>query len=319
MDTLRAGVRIVRGLHLRTALRSRGRGFERRRPAARRWRWLSSCLPPLLLAAALIIPAAARGGQQDGEGQSPSEQPAHAWFDTVVVDAGHGGDDHGGQGPGGLLEKDVVFDVALRLKQRLEAAGLRVVMTRAGDRFVALGERTEIANRAAADLFLSIHANASRHRSARGVETFFASPEATDEAARALAQVENQALGATLPAPVGDPLRAILGDLLATEYLADSQAFARLVQRRVTRAVAARSRGVKQAPFAVLMGVQMPAVLVEIGFLSNAADARALSSERKLESLAEQIQEAVVDFRARQNGRREARSPLHSATTEGGQ
>jgi N-acetylmuramoyl-L-alanine amidase len=225
-------------------------------------------------------------------------------FTTVVVDAGHGGEDHGARGPKGLLEKDLVLDLARRLAARLAAQDLTIVMTRDADRFVSLNERTRHANDADADLFVSIHANASKLRDVAGIETFFASPEATDEAARALAQAENLAFGeAAVRMAEGDPVRAILGDLLATAHLADAQEFARLAQRRMATAEASRSRGVKQAPFVVLMGVHAPAVLVEVGFLTNAREEGRLASAAERERLVKGLADAVATFRARQDAR----------------
>ena len=225
-------------------------------------------------------------------------------FETVVVDAGHGGEDHGASGPRGLLEKDLVLDVARRLAGRLADQGLHVVMTRDADRFVPLDERTRLANAADPDLFVSIHANASSLAKVKGIETFFASPEATDEAARALAQRENLAFGASAARLAeGDPLRAILGDLLATEHLTAAQEFAGLVQRRLATAEASRSRGVKQAPFVVLMGVHSPAVLVEVGFITNAGEEKRLASRAERERLVSGLADAVAAFRARQDAR----------------
>jgi len=133
-----------------------------------------------------------------------------------VIDPGHGGQDEGAKGPGGALEKDVVLDVGRRLAEALEEEGLRVVMTRRADEFVSLEKRTYIANDARGDLFVSIHANAANDTSIRGTETFFLSLEATDEAARRVAERENQAFGAAVPLPraADDPLVAILGDLI---------------------------------------------------------------------------------------------------------
>lgn len=226
-------------------------------------------------------------------------------FDVVVIDPGHGGDDHGAQGRAGLVEKTVVLDVAKRVERRLRADGLEVVMTRNSDRFVPLEGRTELANAAGADLFISIHANASSYKGARGIETFFAAPEATDQAALDLAHAENLAFGTDLQPPAaGDPLLAILGDMAATEQLTLSQEFARMTQHRIATAEVARSRGVKQAPFVVLMGVRMPAVLVEIGFLSHPADEKALGDEDERERLAQGIADAVAAYRARYDARR---------------
>jgi N-acetylmuramoyl-L-alanine amidase len=253
-----------------------------------------------VLAAALAGAAAAASAAAAPPGVTATPEP----FATVVVDAGHGGEDHGARGPKGLLEKDLVLDLARRLGARLAAEGLTVVMTRDGDRFVSLDERTRLANEAGADLFVSIHANASKLRDVAGIETFFASPEATDEAARALAQAENSAFGeAALRMAEGDPVRAILGDLLATAHLADAQEFARMAQRSLATAKASRSRGVKQAPFVVLMGVHAPAVLVEVGFLTNAGEEGRLSSEAERERLVGGLADAVATFRARQDAR----------------
>lgn len=246
---------------------------------------------------ALAVPGAAEPGA-----------PLRDRFDVVVVDPGHGGDDHGARGANGLLEKDIVLDVARRLARRLQEQALRVVMTRGDDRFVSLDERTELANREGADLFLSIHANASRARGARGIETFFASLEATDEAAHELALAENRAVrggnGAGPAATPDDPLFAILGDMMATEHLVESQEFARLAQRRIATDEGARSRGVKQAPFVVLMGVRMPSALVEIGFLTNPRDAQALARAEERERIAQGLAEAVEAFRVRHDARR---------------
>jgi N-acetylmuramoyl-L-alanine amidase len=262
---------------------------------------MRSVLAAAFACAAAAASAAAPGGLPDAPAAAPA---APERFTTVVVDAGHGGEDHGASGPKGLLEKDLVLDLARRLAARLVAQELTVVMTRDGDRFVSLDERTRLANDAGADLFVSIHANASKLRDVAGIETFFASPEATDDAARALAQAENLAFGeAALRMAEGDPVRAILGDLLATAHLADAQEFARMAQRRLATAEASRSRGVKQAPFVVLMGVRAPAVLVEVGFLTNAREEGRLASTAERERLVSGLAEAVATFRARQDAR----------------
>jgi len=251
-----------------------------------------------------------------GAARAADEPPAR--FDTVVIDAGHGGDDQGARGPRGLLEKDLVLDVGRRLAAKLRDAGLRAVLTRDADRFVGLEERTSIANDARADLFVSIHANASEARAARGIETFFVSLEASDDAARSLAAAENQAFataGAAAP-QVGDPLFAILGDMIATEHLAESQEFARLALGELLSEGGAVSRGVKQAPFVVLMGVQMPAALVEIGFITNAREEQALAAPAERERIADGIARAIREFARRFDARRGA-SASRGALTGG--
>jgi len=231
------------------------------------------------------------------------ESAAQEHFDRVVIDAGHGGDDHGAEGPAGLREKDLVLDLAQRLARKLRAQGLDVRFTRASDSFVALDARTELANSAGGDLFVSIHANASRTTSARGIETYFASPEASDEAAGELARAENASFGPAARLPDGDPLLSILGDLMAQQQLSDSQEFARLAQKEIASSATARSRGVKQAPFVVLMGVRMPAVLVEVGFITNPLEEKALRKHSERERIASGLARAVAAFGTLQDER----------------
>ena len=227
-------------------------------------------------------------------------------FDTVVIDAGHGGEDTGARGPGGYLEKNLVLDLARMLSNRLQAAGLRVVMTRRSDIFVPLETRTAIANDARGDLFLSIHANAARDTEVRGTETFFLSLDASDEYARQVAMRENAAFqGASRPAaPVNDPLVAILGDMIANEHSRESNEFARMAQAELGGIDPSGSRGVKQAPFVVLMGVQMPASLVEIGFITNQGDERVLHSRRGSDRIVSALASAVFAFGRRYDARR---------------
>lgn len=238
---------------------------------------------------------------------SRADEPARAAdrFDRVVLDAGHGGDDHGAEGPAGLLEKELVLDVTRRLKARIESDGVRVVLTRDDDVYVPLDERTAIANRAGADLFVSIHANAASARSARGVEIFFVALEASDDAARQLAERENAAFREASPASPDDPLASILGDLAAADQLRESDEFARLANKEVAAlATSVPSRGVKQAPFVVLMGVKMPAALVEIGFITNPTEERDLASPRYRDRVADALARAVFEFADRYDARR---------------
>jgi N-acetylmuramoyl-L-alanine amidase len=226
-------------------------------------------------------------------------------FDTVVLDAGHGGEDYGAVGVHGLIEKELVLDVGRRLAARLRGRGLRVVMTRDDDRFVALEERFAIANDARGDLFISIHANATKDPEVSGVETFFLSADASDDEAHRVALLENQAFAASAAIPeMSDPLNAILGDLIASDYLKESNEFARLVQRHLADDEANHSRGVKQAPFVVLQGVQMPSSLVEIGFITNPSEAKRLRSSRGRDRIAADLVVAVLEFGDRFDARR---------------
>jgi len=234
-----------------------------------------------------------------------SETASQAAFARVVIDAGHGGKDEGATGKNGVLEKEIVLDVSRRLAKILEANRLDVILTRETDRFVPLEVRTARANDARGDLFVSIHANAASARQARGIETYFVSLEASDAASRLVADRENEALGRGGPAsPQFDPFLALLGDMISTDHLADSNAFAKLAQAELANVDQISSRGVKQAPFVVLMGVQMPAALVEIGFLSNRRDAASLGTTAHRKRIAEALARAVMAFGKRYDARR---------------
>lgn len=232
-------------------------------------------------------------------------------FDAIVIDAGHGGHDVGATGPSGLHEKNLVLDVSKLLAVRLRKRGVHVVLTRSRDEFLSLEKRTAVANDARADLFVSIHANASSSQKPRGIETYFASLEASDDAARATAERENSAFGAAAPQfGTADPLAMILGDLIETQHLQESSEFAKLAQSELSSVVLARSRGVKQAPFVVLMGVQMPASLVEIGFLTNPDDEQGLRRSHHRALIADALAEAVIAFGERYDARRGIRSAM---------
>lgn len=235
-----------------------------------------------------------------------SDGPLPDAFDVVIVDAGHGGDDNGARGPAGGLEKHVVLEIARELATQLRARGLRVVMTRNDDRFVPLESRTHIANDAKGDLFVSVHANAAADSGIRGSETFFLSLDASDDAARRVAERENDAFGAQaarMP-QANDQLVAILGDLIATEHLVASQEFAGLAQGRLSALAPEAARGVKQAPFVVLTGVGMPASLVEVGFITNARDERAMRSRTGRAAVVAALADAITEFGRRHDARR---------------
>lgn len=212
----------------------------------------------------------------------------------VVIDPGHGGPDHGARGADGTLEKDVVLGVARRIGAALDAAGVAVVYTRSDDRFVSLPERTRIANESQAALYLSIHANSSSDPEVRGPETYFLSVDASDEEARKVAVAENRVFDRPGAAPdSGDLVGAILGDLIRTEHLRASSQAAIAIQSELAR-LPGPDRGVKQAPFVVLMGVNMPAALIEIGFLTHAGEARRLGRPSHQRALALGVARAVA-------------------------
>lgn len=226
-------------------------------------------------------------------------------FDTVVIDAGHGGDDVGARGAEGLLEKDLVLDIAHRLAEHFGGNGLKVVLTRRDDTFVPLEERTSIANDARADLFISIHANATHDTKVRGIETFFLSLDASDDHAGQVARRENQAfrVGDVPAKRSDDALVAIIGDLITNEHMEESNEFARLAQLELA-GDPQLARGVKQAPFVVLESVQMPAALVEIGFLTNRLDEQSLRGAEERDRIVAALARAALEFGRRYDARR---------------
>ena len=195
----------------------------------------------------------------------------------VVLDPGHGGSDPGAIGPRGLQEKDVVLFVARDVKRILEERAVaRVVLTRDGDTYLSLEERTRIANAQNADLFISIHANASRQRDIRGVETYYLD-NTTDKASLRLAAIENRSAGAQI-----DDLGQILRDLRLSSNANESQILARTVQRSMTDTLRRSYRGIEDLGakgnlFFVLIGAHMPSVLVEVSYISNPVEERRLA------------------------------------------
>lgn len=219
---------------------------------------------------------------------------------TIVIDPGHGGQDPGAVGPGGLQEKELTLDVARRLATFVqEDLGVKVVLTRSRDQFVALRERTALANRAKADLFVSVHVNAAPGMTASGAETYFLSSEATDNAARAAAAFENKVI-ALEGGPGGGSrglLRSILWDLAQSDFQQESSRLAEVLQNGLDRALRLPSRGVKQAPFYVLGGAAMPAVLVEIGFITNPQEEQRLRDDGYRERIARALAAGIASYK----------------------
>ncbi|HEV8321721.1 MAG TPA: N-acetylmuramoyl-L-alanine amidase, partial [Myxococcota bacterium] len=224
--------------------------------------------------------------------------PAARAVRLVCIDAGHGGAVEGATGWAGLKEKDVALDVALRTGRALEAAGYAVVYTRDADVDVDLYERPVIANRAGADLFVSIHANAEAGHTAAGFETFYLSSDASDKTARKLAARENAAAAAAAGAPglASGALGLILADLAVAEARADSAHLATAVQFQLADVLDTDNRGVKQAPLAVLAGATMAAVLVEVGFITSKTEGRLLALPKYRDTIAAAIARGVVRY-----------------------
>src|SRR5437016_2267608 len=222
----------------------------------------------------------------------------------VVIDAGHGGKDTGSIGPGGYTEKELVLDVAQRLKELVETElGAEVVMTRGDDTFVPLESRTAIANQQEADLFISIHANSSRIRAARGIETYFlnftSSREALETASR-----ENAASERSIHE---------LQDLVKKIMLRDKVDESRELAQHIDRSLAARKgsgidRGIKQAPFVVLIGASMPSGLAEICFISNPQDEKLVKTSENRQAIAQSLFEGVRSYAESLSGTKTAKT-----------
>ncbi len=214
----------------------------------------------------------------------------------IVIDPGHGGHDTGTVGRNGLMEKDLVLDVALTLKKSLEARlGAEVLMTRSDDRFISLEERTAVANRHKADLFISIHANASTSRSTSGVETYYLN-FARNTAEREIAAREN----ATTLLSIGE-LQDLVRKIAMADKSTESRELAALMQRSLysgSRGIfpKSRNRGVRSAPFVVLIGAEMPAVLVEVAFISNPRDEKVLKKENNQQVLAQALLTGIEGY-----------------------
>lgn len=231
---------------------------------------------------------------------------------TLVLDAGHGGHDPGAVGPTGLTEKGLVLDVTRRVaKLAEERLGVRVLLTRDADQFVSLPDRTSIANHARADLFVSIHANAGRQSRADGVETYFLSSEATDSEARQVAALENGVVrleGSPGRGATKDIVKTILWDLAQSEFQTESSRLAEIVHDSMTQALRIGNRGVKQAELYVLGGAAMPAILIEIGFVTNPKGERRLKDLRYRDDIARAIVAGLEEYKRNWDQRRRAAS-----------
>jgi N-acetylmuramoyl-L-alanine amidase len=215
---------------------------------------------------------------------------------TVVIDPGHGGRDPGAIGVGGLREKDVTLQLAKALRERAEAKGFRVLVTREGDRTLDLEERTALAEGAGGDVFISLHTNAAPRAAARGVETYYLDANHERHSLEVAARENGIDPGQM------NALQRTVGRLRISETSVHSRRLAALVQEQIVGGVDRRygrihDLGVKKGPFYVLFLSNMPAVLIEVGFITNRQEARLLRKGDYLEELAEQIAAALVRYR----------------------
>ena len=250
--------------------------------------------PPRLV---IDVARVGTGGAPPGAAPAPAA-PAKAR--TVVVDAGHGGAEEGAKGPSGLLEKEAMLALSRTIGEILARRGYRVVPTRTSDTGVSLEDRAAAANGAKADVFVSLHANASRSPGAHGTEVYYLSLDASDRAAALLAESENRTAETPSPSPeknaAARDLDLILWDLAQNQHLAASERLAEIIQADFNRLLGVTTRGVKQAPFRVLIGVNAPAVLVEVAFITNPDEERKLFSEEFRRQTAETLAGSLDTF-----------------------
>jgi N-acetylmuramoyl-L-alanine amidase len=246
----------------------------------------------------------ARAAMPTADGETSMVRALGLKIGRIVIDAGHGGHDTGTIGVDGILEKDVVLDVALRVGQLLhERLGAEIIYTRSDDTFIPLETRTAIANKAQADLFLSIHANSSPDASARGVETYYlnftSSPDALETAARENA-VSDQSI---------HQLSDLVKKIALKDKIDESREFASDVETSLYGGLqkgnaGLKDRGVKKAPFVVLIGANMPSILAEISFVTNEKDARQLQEPEYRERVAESLYKGVAKYASGLSGLR---------------
>ncbi|WP_417516523.1 N-acetylmuramoyl-L-alanine amidase [Minwuia sp.] len=244
--------------------------------------------------------AAAPAITRFGAGVPPLPPPRPGRIYTVVIDPGHGGVDPGALGRGRTREKDIVLAVGKKLRDAMKATGrYRVVMTRDRDVFVKLRERVRIARRARADLFISLHADAAAGRSVRGAGIYTLSETASDKEAAALARRENQSdilAGVDLTQSADEVTSLILIDLVQRETMNDSARFARVAVDQIGKTIRLRRNPHRFAGFRVLRAPDVPSVLVELGFVSNAEEERKLKSPEWQRRVAAALVEAVDSY-----------------------
>lgn len=255
--------------------------------------------PPTTPVKEPVKPAVAAKGEFPTSAKEITPDTTPTVIDTICLDPGHGGHFTGAEGPDGTVEKDVNLQISLRLARLLrDKLGVRVVMTRIDDSHVYMRDRTGLANAVRADLFIDVHNNAVLNGKVGGTETYFLSQSRNDWE-RAATIAENQDFLAENPNFAADPssLNFILSMLAQNEFLQESSELAHSCQEKMIAKLGLRDRGVKQAPFFVLVGCEMPSILVEIAFISNAAEEELLTDSAWQQKAAEALFEGIKAYK----------------------
>ncbi len=290
------------GAELRLAL---GDEVQEKRTTAVNW----PIRPRLAKAASSVRVASNDSVELPEAAPAVSDPPLPSGF-RVLVDVGHGGHDFGAPGHFGILEKDLCLKIATLVKSRLDRLAnladfpIDVRLSRESDGFIPLRERVKTANQWQADLFISIHANSSPVTRARGFEVYFLSNEASDADASRIARQEN---GEGILRTLSKGVMSILSDVKNNTHILESSRFAEVVYSSLATKLRPNGKGVRQAPFTVLQGTQMPALLIEVGYLTNAEEAATLAKTSYQQRVATGISEGVLEFAQRM--RRLSKSP----------
>ena len=229
----------------------------------------------------------------------PTKPPEYVpgFFQEIIIDPGHGGKDPGAISRGGVKEKDVVLDIAQRVKENLEQKGIKVTMTRQSDEFVSLEERTQIASRSKADFYVSIHANSSRNKKVQGMEIYYPREMSASEKPEVQQQVNLSTMVGHLNAKKELPIVGdILRDMMHAVKYTESKEFGQTVIRQSSRAVDIPNRGCRTCRFFVVRNTLMPAVLIEVGYLTNSKEEGLLNSASYRQKIAEALAESIFNY-----------------------
>ncbi|RKZ33592.1 hypothetical protein DRQ33_03915, partial [bacterium] len=235
--------------------------------------------------------------KQDTSESSVAKKRKDSSLGLIILDPGHGGKDPGAIGPSGIREKDITLSICKYLKSELEKRNFDVQLTRDSDVFIPLADRTKMANNAKADIFLSVHCNASNKPTSNGTQGFYLSPAKTDEA-RTTAALENKALLLEDDPIIDqlDELQFIMADMVQTTYQRESSILSYIIEQNVSKKLDIVARGPQGAGFYVLYGAFMPAALIEVAFISNKAEEQILSLPKNQQKIASAIAEGVEQF-----------------------
>ncbi len=248
----------------------------------------------------LIVPADFIDKVLGSQSHKPMEKPYVTSLTgkcrEIMIDAGHGGKDPGAQGLAGTVEKEIVFDIANRLKTGLERAGFKVSLTRDSDEFISLQRRTEIASTSKADLFVSIHANSTKSRKTKGLEIYY-SRKLDHEADLVQRDINQKLLMNRLKVTGESPVPGrIIKDMLYSNKLSESVVVADRIISHTSKNVSTPNRGSRPCGFFVVKNTLIPAILFEVGYISNSSEAKLLKTEDYRQKIADAIAESIVEY-----------------------